>query len=43
VAHCEAGSPRAERPELAEILKQHAHDLTSLSNEQARVVSALSA
>jgi len=43
VAHCEAGSPRAERPELAEILKQHAHDLTYLSNDQARVVSALSA
>ncbi len=43
MAHCEAGSPRAERPELAEILKQHAHDPTYLSNDQARVVSALSA
>src|SRR3990172_1044562 len=44
MAHCEAGgAPRAERAELAEILKQHAHDLTYLSNDQARVVSALSA
>ena len=43
MAHCEAGSPRAERPELAEILEQHAHDLTYLSNDEARVVSALSA
>ena len=43
MAHCEEGSPRAQRPELAEILKQHAHDLTYLSNDQVRVVSALSA
>jgi hypothetical protein len=43
VAHCEAGSPRVERPELGQILKQHARDLTYLGNEEARVVSALSA
>jgi hypothetical protein len=43
VAHCEAGSPRAERPELGQILKQHARELTHLGNEEARVVSALSA
>jgi hypothetical protein len=41
VAHCEAGSPRAERPELGQILKQHARELTYLGNEEARVVSAL--
>lgn len=41
MAHCEEGSPRAERPELAQILRQHAHELPYLSNDQARVVSAL--
>ena len=43
MAHCEAGSPRAERPELGQILRQHARDLKYLGNEEARVVSALSA
>ena len=43
MAHCEAGSPRAERPELGQILRQHARELTYLGNEEARVVSALSA
>jgi Putative transposase/Transposase zinc-binding domain len=42
MAHCEAlGAPRAERPELAQILTEHAGKLPHLSNEQARVVSAL--
>jgi hypothetical protein len=41
VAHCEEGSPRAERPELAQILEQHAQELPYLSHDQARVVSAL--
>ena len=42
MAHCEAqGEPRACRPELAEILKEHAHKLPHLSHDQARVVSAL--
>jgi hypothetical protein len=42
VAHCEAGDPpRAERPELAEILEQHAWTLPRISHDQARVVSAL--
>jgi hypothetical protein len=43
VAHGEAGSPRVERPELGQILKQHARELTYLGNEETRVVSALSA
>jgi hypothetical protein len=44
LAHCETeGSPRAERPELAEILKQHAGELAYLSPDQTRVVSALTA
>lgn len=43
MAHCEAGSPRAERPELGQILRHHACELTYLGNEEARVVSALSA
>ena len=41
MAHCEEGSPRAERPELAQILREYAHELPYLSNDQARVVSAL--
>lgn len=42
MACCEAeGPPRAERPELAEILKEHAWKLPRLSHDQARVVSAL--
>jgi hypothetical protein len=41
VAHCEEGSPRAERPELAQILEQHVRELPYLSPDQARVVSAL--
>jgi hypothetical protein len=41
VAHCEEQAPRAERPELAQILRQHARELAYLSNDQARVVSAL--
>ena len=42
MAHCEAlGAPRAERPELAQILIEHAGNLPHLSNDQARVVSAL--
>jgi hypothetical protein len=41
VAHCEEGSPRAERPELAQILEQHAQELPYLNHDQARVVSAL--
>ena len=41
MAHCEAGEPpRACRPELAEILEEHAWKLR-LSHDQARVVSAL--
>jgi len=44
MAHCEAlGAPRAERPELAQILTEHAGKLPHLSNDQARVVSALMA
>jgi hypothetical protein len=43
VPHCEARTEsRAERPELAAILRQHAAELT-LSPDQARVVSALTA
>ena len=42
MAHCaEEGSPRAPRPELAEILREHARELPRLSNDQSRVVSAL--
>ena len=41
MAHCEEGSPRAERPELAQILEQHAQELPYLNHDQARVVSAL--
>ncbi len=42
MAHCEAlGAPRAERPDLAQILIEHAGKLPHLSNDQARVVSAL--
>ena len=42
MAHCEAlGAPRAERPDLAQILTEHAGKLPHLSNDQARVVSAL--
>jgi hypothetical protein len=42
MAHCEAlGTPRAERPELAQILTEHAGKLPYLSHDQARVVSAL--
>lgn len=41
MAHCEEGSPRAERPELAQILREYARELAYLSNDQARVVSAL--
>jgi hypothetical protein len=42
MAHCEAlGAPRAERPELAQILTEHAGKLPHLSHDQARVVSAL--
>ncbi len=40
--HCEAGaSPRSGRPELAEILEQHAWKLPRISHDQARVVQAL--
>ena len=40
--HCEEeGSPRPARPELAQILKDHARDLPHLSNDQAHVVNAL--
>jgi hypothetical protein len=42
VTRGEAGAPpRAGRPELAEILRQHAWKLPHLSHDQARVVSAL--
>ncbi len=42
MAHCQTGqAPRAEHPELAEILDRHASGLSRLSNDQARVVSAL--
>ena len=43
MAHCEEGSPRTQRPELAQILREHAREIPYLSNDQARVVSALSA
>lgn len=44
MAHGEAEEPpRAPRPELAEILRQHARELPYLSHDQARVVSALTA
>ena len=43
MAHCEGGSPRPERPELAQILRQHAPELPYLSNDEARVVRALMA
>ena len=44
MAHCEEGKePRKQRPELAQILATHASDLSDLSPDQARVVSALSA
>ncbi len=42
MAHCQTGqAPRAEHPELAEILDRHASALPRLSHDQARVVSAL--
>lgn len=42
MAHCPTGqAPRAEHPELAEILNRHASSLPRLSHDQARVVSAL--
>ena len=41
MAHCEEGSPRAQRPELAQILHEHAPEIGHLSHQQARVVSAL--
>ncbi|MGH9891984.1 MAG: IS91 family transposase [bacterium] len=42
MAHCAGGgSPRAPRPELAEILREHAREIPRLSNDQSRVVSAL--
>ena len=44
MAHCEeVGSPRAPRPELAEILREHVREIPRLSNDQSRVVSALTA
>lgn len=43
MAHCEAQGPREVRPELAHILKSHAQDLSPLSNDEARVVKALTA
>ena len=39
----EQGSSRRQRPELAQILRQHAAQIPHLSHDQARVVSALSA
>ena len=41
MAHCEEGSPRKERPELAQILREHARELPYLSNDEVRVVNAL--
>ncbi len=41
MAHGEEGSPRTERPELAQILEQHARELPYFSHDQARVVAAL--
>lgn len=42
MAHCETGKPpRTQRPELAQILEQHAWTLPRISHDQARVVSAL--
>lgn len=43
MAHCEAQGPREGRPELADILREHAQDLSRLSNDEARVVKALTA
>jgi len=43
VACGEQGSSRRQRPELAQILRQHAAQIPHLSHDQARVVSALSA
>lgn len=43
MAHCEAGKPRTQRPELAEILSAYTPQLNSLSPDQGRVVSALRA
>jgi len=43
MAHCEVLRPREVRPELAHVLRAHAHDLSQLSNDQARVVKALTA
>jgi len=41
VAHCEESRSRYPRPELAQILTEHARDLSNLSNDEARVVNAL--
>jgi Putative transposase/Transposase zinc-binding domain len=41
VAHGEAEGPRAQRPELAQILREHATEIPYLNKDQARVVSAL--
>ena len=43
MAHCEVLGPREVRPELAYVLRAHARELSQLSNDQARVVKALSA
>jgi len=43
MAHCEAQGPREVRPELAHVLRAHAQDLSQLSNDEARVVHALTA
>ena len=44
MAHCEdRQEPRTQRPELAQILAAHASELSDLSADQSRVVSALSA
>lgn len=43
MAHCEVLEPREARPELAHVLRAHAHELSKLSNDQARVVKALTA
>jgi hypothetical protein len=40
VVHCEEGSPRAQRPELAQIISAYAGEIPQ-SHDQARVVSAL--
>jgi Putative transposase/Transposase zinc-binding domain len=41
VAHCEGSTPRRERPELAQILREHAGHVVGLSGEAARVVREL--